>query len=59
MVYKLNVFIRGMVKIFSIAERWKFPFHEATAELNGKCYLSPNENIFTIARIKTFTIIFI
>ena len=36
-----------------------FLFHEATAEWNGKFHLSPNENIFTIARMKTFIICFI
>ena len=30
-----------------------FLFHEATAEWNGKFHLSQNENIFTIARMKT------
>ncbi len=31
----------------------------ATAEWNGKFHLSPTENIFTIARMKTFIICFI
>ena len=34
-------------------------FNEAIAELNGKINLSPNENILTIARIKTLIICFI
>jgi hypothetical protein len=46
-----NIFIR--------CERWNVPFNEATAELNGTFHLSPNENIVTIARIKTFIICFI
>jgi hypothetical protein len=41
-----------MVKIFSCGERWNFPFHEAQAA--EWFHLSPNENIFTIARMKTF-----
>ena len=35
---------------------WNVPFNEATAELNGTFHLSPNENILTIALIKTFII---
>jgi hypothetical protein len=35
------------------------PFNEATAESNGTFHLSPNENILTIARIKTLIICFI
>ena len=31
---------------------------EALAELNGVINLSPNENIFTIPRIKTFIILY-
>ena len=50
----MNVFIRAMVRIFSFGERWNVPFNKATAELNGTFHLSPNENILTIARIKTF-----
>ena len=33
--------------------------NEAIAELNRTFHLSPNENILTIARIKTFIICFI
>ena len=41
----------------NIFMRWKL--FEAIAELNGTIYLSLNENIVTIARIKTFIICFI
>jgi hypothetical protein len=33
-----------------------FSIHEATAEGNVKFHLSPTENIFTIARMKTFIV---
>ena len=52
----MNVFIRAMVRIFSFGERWNVPFNSAVASLNGTFHLSPNENILTIARIKTFII---
>ena len=52
----MNVFMSAMVRIFSFGERWNVPFNEATAELNGTFHLSPNENILTIALIKTFII---
>jgi hypothetical protein len=51
-----NVFIRAMVKIFSFGERCHFPFHSAVASWNGIFHLSLNENIFTIARMKTFIV---
>ena len=54
----MNVFIPAMVRIFSFGERLIVPFYEAIAELNGTINLSPNENILTIARIKTFIICF-
>jgi hypothetical protein len=38
------MFMSTTVKIFSFGG-------EATAEWNGKFHLSPNENIFTIARM--------
>ena len=46
-----NVFIRAMVRIFSFGERWNVPFNSAVASLNGTFYLSPHENILTIALI--------
>ena len=49
----------AMVSEYFGGERWNVPFNEATAELNGTFHLSPNENILTIARIKTFIICFI
>ena len=52
----MNVFIRAMIRIFSFGERWNVPFNSAVASLNGTFHLSPNENILTIARIKTFII---
>ena len=52
----MNVFIRAMVRIFSFGERWNVLFNSAIASLNRTFHLSPNENILTIARIKTFTI---
>ena len=45
-------------RIFPWGERLIVPFNEAIAELNGTINLSPNENILTIARIKTFIICF-
>jgi uncharacterized membrane protein len=36
----------------------EFCIQEATDEWNGKLNLSQNENIFTIARMKTFIICF-
>ena len=53
----MNVFIRAMVRIFSFGERWNVLFNSAIASLNRTFHLSPNENILTIARIKTFIII--
>jgi hypothetical protein len=53
------MFMSAMVRIFSGGGRWNVPFNEATVELNGAFHLSPNENILTIARIKTFIICFI
>jgi hypothetical protein len=47
----MNVFIRAMVKIFSIGDRWNVPFNSAVASLNGTFHLSPHENILTIALI--------
>ena len=47
----MNVFIRAMVRIFSFGERWNVPFNSAVASLNGTFYLSPHENILTIALI--------
>ena len=52
----MNVFIRAMVRIFSFGERWNVLFNSAIASLNRTFHLSPNENILTIARIKTFII---
>ena len=49
----------AMVRIFSFGERWNVLFNEAIAELKRTFHLSPNENILTIARIKTFIICFI
>ena len=49
----------AMVRIFSWGERLIVPFNEAMAELNGTINLSQNENILTIARIKTFIVCFI
>ena len=45
----------------NIFMRWKIDcsIHAAIAELNGTINLSPNENILSIARIKTFIICFI
>ena len=50
------MFMSAMVRIFSFGERWNVLFNEAIAELNRTFHLSPNENILTIARIKTFII---
>ena len=49
----------AIVRIFSWGERWDVLFNEVIAELNRTFHLSPNENILTIARIKTFIICFI
>jgi hypothetical protein len=49
----MNVFIRGMVSVFSFGERWNVP---SVASLNGTFHLSPHENVLTIARMKTFII---
>ena len=49
----------AMVRIFSRGERWNVLFNEAIAELNRTFHLSPNKNILTTARIKTFIICFI
>ena len=48
----------AMVRTFSFGEKLIVPFNEAIAELNRTINLSPNENILTIARIKTFIICF-
>ena len=47
----MNVFIRAMVRIFSFGERWNALFNSAIASLNRTFYLSPHENILTIALI--------
>ena len=52
-------FIRAMVRIFSSGERWNVPLNETIAQLNETFHLPPNENILTIARIKSFIICFI
>ena len=52
----MNVFIRAMVIIFSFCERWNVLINSAIASLNRTFHLSQNENIPTIARIKTFII---
>ena len=53
------MFMSAMVRIFSLGERLIVPFNEAIVELNGTTNLSPDENILTIARIRTFIICFI
>ena len=53
------MFMSAMVRKFSRGERWNVLFNEAIAKLNRTIYLSSNENIRTIARIKTFIICFI
>ena len=45
----MNAFIRAMVRIFSFGERWNVLFNSAIASLNRTFYLSPHENILTIA----------
>ena len=45
------MFIRAIVRMFSFCERWNGPFNLAVASLNGTFYLSPHENILTIAQI--------
>ena len=52
----INVFIHVMVRIFLFRERWNVPFNSGIASMNGTFHLSVNENILTIARIKTFII---
>ena len=48
----MNVFIRAMVRILiSFGERWNALFNSAIASLNRTFYLSPHENILTIALI--------
>ena len=47
----MNVFIRAMIRIFSFGERWNALFNSAIASLNRTFYLSPHENILTIALI--------
>ena len=47
----MNVLIRAMVRIFSFGERWNALFNSAIASLNRTFYLSPHENILTIALI--------
>ena len=46
------MFMSAMVKTFSCSHSTK-----ATGVWNGKFHLSPNENIFIIARMKTFIIV--
>ena len=53
------MFMSAMARTFSFSKRWNVLFNEAIAELNRTFHLSPNENILTIARIKTFIICFI
>ena len=47
----MNVFIRAIVRTFSIGERLIVPFNLAIASLNGTINLSPHENILTFALI--------
>ena len=46
----MNVFVRAMVRIFSLGERWSVSINSAS--LIGTLHLSPHENILTIALIK-------
>ena len=47
----MNVFIRAVVRIFSLGERWNVLFNSAIASLSRTFHLSPHENILTIALI--------
>ena len=47
----MNVFIRTIIKIFSLGERLIVPLNSAVASLNGTINLSLHENILTIALI--------
>jgi hypothetical protein len=55
------MFVSAMVRIrisFHEVKDRMFYSNKAIAELNGTFHLSPNENILTTARIKTFMILF-
>ena len=47
----MNVLIRAMERIFSLGERWNDSIQLGFASLSGPFYLSPRENILTIALI--------
>ena len=50
----MNVFIRAIVRIFSLSEKLILPLNSAIASLNGTINLSPHENILTIALINIY-----
>jgi hypothetical protein len=53
------MFIRAMVRLFSLGERWNVPFNSAVASLNGTFQLSLHENILTIALINIHYLFYI
>ena len=52
----MNVYGCNGRKYFREVKYMAFSIHEATAEGNVKFHFSPTENIFNIARMKTFIV---